>query len=265
MHDGHWETAESLFANALDISASDDRAHAGLAESLWQRGERDAAVQHLEQAVRLSAGDPKYVLRLGHMYLKSGRLREANEQSISALQAERNSAEVWALRGDCMLASGNQEEALAAYHRALALRPDYPKAQLQAAEIYHAQQRHDRLLATVDRLQENVGIDEVPARADMLRGFAMRELGRGSEAERCFARAAEKQPDSPEPHLQLASLALQEKDMATARASLSRALELDPESVRTGGSLNAELLSRLGGGVPQVADQASPKAGGMRR
>ena len=44
MHAGQWDIAEGLFADALDITRADDRAHWGLAESLWQRGERDAAL-----------------------------------------------------------------------------------------------------------------------------------------------------------------------------------------------------------------------------
>ena len=59
MHEGDWSVAENLFTDALEVSGTDDRAHFGLAESLWQRDERPAAILHMEQAVRLSAGDPK--------------------------------------------------------------------------------------------------------------------------------------------------------------------------------------------------------------
>jgi len=197
MHDGRWDIAESLFSDALDLSQADDRAHWGLAESYWKRGETDQAIEQLENAGRLSASDPALVQRLGRMYLETDRLEEADSRSRQALQAERNSASAWALRGDCLQAAGKLDEALAAYHRALALRPDYPEVQLQAAEIYQTQQRYDRVLATLDRLQDGTGIDEAPARVDVLQGTAMQNLGRLEEAQRCFARAAAKQEPAP--------------------------------------------------------------------
>lgn len=235
MHDGKWTAAEKLFNDALTRSAADDRAHRGLAESLWQRGERELAIEHMEQAVRLSAGEPKLIERLGRMYLEVGRLEDASRQSTIAREANRDSAAVWALRGDCLLHQGRLDDALAAYHRALALQPDFVDVQLQAAEIYRSQGRFDRLLATLDRLQESVIGDRVPSRVDMLRGIAMRELSRGQEAMRCFQHAAIKDPESAEPHLMIASVCLDNDDIQSARSAVQQAMRLDPGAVRKGG------------------------------
>ncbi|WP_146592865.1 tetratricopeptide repeat protein [Novipirellula galeiformis] len=231
MHNNQWDVAETLFSDALDVSRADDRAHWGLAESLWQRGEYDLAIEHMEQAVRLSASDPKRVQRLGRMYLEVGRDQEAQEQSLVALATARNSADVWALRGDCLLAAGQLPDALAAYHRALALQPDFPEVQLQTAEIYHQSQRYGRLLATLDRLQDGVGSDATPARADVLQGIAMRRLGRIDEAQKCFARATEKDPSDATPHLELATLSLDQGNVESAKQSLAMALKLNPNSL----------------------------------
>jgi Tfp pilus assembly protein PilF len=230
MHDGQWEIAETLFADALDVSKSDDRAHWGLAEAYWKRGERELAVEQMEQAVRLSANDPAFVQRLGRMYMETGRLEKADENSRSALGSERDSPAAWALRGDCLKAAGQLEQALAAYHRALALQPDYPEVQLQAAEIYQTQQRFDRLLATLDRLQDGTGIDNAPARVDLLKGIAMRQLGRTEEAEQCFVSASGKDPENARPHLELAALAMDRGDSETARQCLEIALRLNPSA-----------------------------------
>jgi tetratricopeptide (TPR) repeat protein len=234
MREGEWSAAENLFNDALAESDHDDRAHRGLAESLWQRGEPEVAIKHMEQAVRLSAGDPKLVERLGRMYLDVGRLDDANRQCTRALEADRTSAQTWALRGDCLYAQGQSDQALAAYHRALALQPDFIEVQLQAAEIYRSQGRYDRLLATLDRLQENTLGDQVPARFDMLKGFAMQQLGRGTEAKRCFQNASNKHPDTAEPHLMMAAVSLDDGDLDSARTAVARAMELDPAAVQQG-------------------------------
>ncbi|GAA5506619.1 lipopolysaccharide assembly protein B [Novipirellula caenicola] len=231
MHSNQWDVAETLFSDALEVSSADDRAHWGLAESLWQRGEHDAAIEHMEQAVRLSASDPKRVQRLGRMYLEVGRDQEAQQQSLAALAAARSSADVWALRGDCLLAAGQLPEALAAYHRALALQPDFPEVQLQAAEIYHREHRYGRLLATLDRLQDGMGTDATPARADVLQGIAMRQLGRSDEAQKCFVRATEKDPTDSTARLELATLLLDQGNVEAAKESLAMALRLNPNLV----------------------------------
>ncbi|QDT02648.1 cellulose synthase subunit BcsC [Rubripirellula lacrimiformis] len=231
IHQGRWDIAESLFIDALQVSKADDRAHWGLAEAYWNRGERELAVQQMEQAVRLSARDPKFVERLGRMYLDVGRDADADAHSVLALQSKRDSPEAWCLRGDCLRAGGKDEEALAAYHRALALQPDYPEVQLHAAEIYLGQRRYDRLLATLDRLQDGVGIDGAPAQVDMLQGIAMRKLGRTDEARRCFVRAIQKNPDDAAPHLEIASLAIESGDAELARRSLAAANRLGTSSL----------------------------------
>lgn len=245
MHDGQWEDAETLFTDALEVSKSDDRAHWGKAEASWQRGQTDLAIDHMKQAVRLSAGDPKYVRRLGRMYFDTGELEQADLHAKWALQSARDSAESWALRGDCLKAAGDDTAALAAYHRALAYQPDYPEVQMHAAEVYHDQSRFDRCLATIDRLHDGVGVEAADSDVDMLQGLAMRQLGRDEEAKRCFLRASKKSPNDSAPHFELASLGLKVGQIELARQSLEIAMRLDPASDRGGGLLDALLPNRV--------------------
>ena len=261
MHEGQWATAESLFGEALQVSTGDDRAHAGLAESLWNRGERAEAVRHMEEASRLSAGDPKYLLRLGRMYLDLGRLADAERQSLAALQVERETAESWSLRGDCLLAAERHAEALAAYHRALAIQPDAEHAQLQAAEIYYLQGRYDRLLASLDCAREYHGAEQLSPRADVLRGVAFRRLGRPGEAKRAFARAAERLPGDATPHLHLASLAIGDGDEAAARASLAAALAADPSALSRADGADATTIGPEAAALRLLDSGAVPVGG----
>jgi tetratricopeptide (TPR) repeat protein len=234
MHAGQWDVAEGLFSSALELTATDDRAHWGLAESLWQRGERQAALKHMEEAVRLSASDPRLMCRLGKMYLELDRVAEADRQSLAALQADRQAADIWALRGDCLMKQGDHAGALAAFHQALALQPDYPEAQLQIAELYRMEARYDRLLATIDRLQDTIHSDGAyPSRAHLLRGIALHQLQRHGEAQRCFLDAIRTDPTRAEPHLHLAALLLELGDAPAARESLQTAIALAPQSSET--------------------------------
>ncbi|TWT65313.1 tetratricopeptide repeat protein [Allorhodopirellula solitaria] len=246
---GDWTVAEDLFSKSLDVSNNNDAAHRGLADTLWLRGRRNDAVVHLKKAVQLSAGDPKHLQRLGRMYLELGRVDEAARQCEIALQSDREWAALWALWGDCETAQGRSDSALAAYHRALSLQPDYPYVQLQAAEIYHQHQRHDRLLATLDRFngasssaqltQTDGGI--IPGRADLLRGLAYRELGRGDEANRYLIAAAEKNPADVTARLQLAAASISGGDSAAAQNWLAQAMRIDPEAVAASGWVRSSI------------------------
>lgn len=266
MHDGQWAEAETLFTDALEVSKSDDRAHWGKAEASWQRGQNALAIEHMEQAVRLSAGDPKFVRRLGRMQFENGDVQKADEYAKWALQSARDSAEGWALRGDCLEATGEDAAALAAYHRALAYQPDYPEVQIRAAEVYHKQSRFDRCLATIDRLHDSIGIDQADSEVDMLQGLAMRQLGRDEEAKRCFLRATRKSPNDSAPHLELASLGMKLGQIEQATESLNIALQLDPGNARGSELLEALSPSRLppaglnpfGNADTRVASEALP-------
>ena len=262
MHDGDWETAETYFSDALDVSRADDRAHWGLAEACWNRDQPEQAIAHMTQAVKMSAGDARMVQRLGRMHFELGNHEAASLHARTAIEQARDSASAWALHGDCLRQAERPDDALAAYHRALAIQPDYPEVQMQAAEVYHSQQRFDRCLATIDRLQDGTQAEDVPARVDMLQGLAMRQLGRSREARRCFVRAAAKDARDPSPHLELASLDLDMGRVAAARTSLETALRLDPDSVRGGGMMDAlpRALSLPNDPTSPAAAEISPPA-----
>jgi tetratricopeptide (TPR) repeat protein len=253
MHQGRWSQAEDLFATALALSEVDDRAHWGMAESLWQRGEVEAAVEHQELAVRLSGSDPELLLRLGRMYFDTGRYEEAQQQADEVLRSVKNSAAAWALRGEVLAQRGEQLAALAAYHRALALQNDYPAVQLAIAQLYYSQGRHDRLLATLDRLRDQVASEACPPEVHLLRGVAMRHLGRASEAAECFALAAAQSPGDPEVLGQLAEAQWEAGDSIAARAALDDLLRLQPDSEAA-----RELRARWEGSPGRVARDPAP-------
>lgn len=271
VRDGDWTVAENLFSESLAVSDHNDAAHRGLADSLWQRGRRNDAIEHLKKAVQLSAGDPKHLQRLGRMYLELGRVDEASRQCEIALQSDRQWAALWALRGDCEGAQGRSDAALAAYHRALSLQPDYPYAQMQAAEIYYQQRRHGRLLATLDRFHDTGGTGPasqtdggiVAGRADLLRGLAMRELGRIEEANRYLLAAAQKNPSDVTARLQLAAASIAGGDPASAQAWLAQAMRVDPQAVAASGWVRSGIDSSTltGNMISAAMDAPTSKRG----
>jgi len=253
MHRERWDDAEDLFAGAIDLNAGDERAHWGLAESLWRRGEREQAIEHLRTAVRLSGSHPELVVRLGRMYWEAGEFAAAEKYCDEALVVGPEWSAAWALHGDCLARRGKTQEALAAYHRALALQPDYPEVQIQAAELYRQQGRYDRLLATLDRVRDELPSEACPSRVPLLRGIAMRQLNRPHEAASCFAEALRRAPEDPNVHLEIAALSLRGGELEKAREALVRAEQLHP-----GAEPTQELVEQLARREARLAAEASP-------
>ncbi|MFU7560785.1 tetratricopeptide repeat protein [Roseiconus sp. JC912] len=237
MRQGQWDQAEHLFEEALVLCKTDDRAHRGLSEAYWNRDQKEAAIRHMETAVKLSEQDPRLVVRLGQMYLEVDRLEDAQKQAEIALSLQRDMAETWVLCGDCLNAHQDQDEALAAYHRALALQPDIVDVKMRVAEIYLNHERYDRVLATLDRAEDESAIGSLPTRGHMLRGIAMKNLGRPELAIKHFAKAKLLAPEMAEPRLQIAAIRLEQGDKAGASEEIAEAIRLnEPLVVESGWS-----------------------------
>jgi tetratricopeptide (TPR) repeat protein len=245
--DGRWDDAEALFAAAVLKSPRDERARCGYAESLWQRGARDEAVAHMEEAVRLSGHDPERLVQLGNMYLSRGEWHRAALQADKAIAANSELPGAWALRGQVLRAQGNPTDAMAAFHRALTFQEHYPEVQLALADIYAQQNRPQRSLATLQALAARYPLDQVPAEVYLRQGLALRQLGRHQDAARSLAQAA-RRTTRPSADLlcELGRAQLLAGDTAAARLTLADALDRDPQHTASR-ALYEELASRGGG------------------
>lgn len=235
MRNGRWDQAEQLFGNALTVSQDDDRAHRGIAEAYWNRGDYDQAIRHMEKAVELSGQEPRLVARLGEMYFITGRLDDAQQQGEIALAGDRESPQIWVLRGDCFQQRGNSREAMAAYHRALAIQPDLVAVKLKIADLYLESKQYDRLLATLDQFDPAADDSQMPTAVHMMRGIALRSLQRPELAVKHFAKAAEHDPNAAEPLLQIASIELSRGDAYAAHLAIERAAQRDQPLVQQTG------------------------------
>jgi tetratricopeptide (TPR) repeat protein len=214
-----WERAESMFAAAMLKCPTDERAHAGYAESLWQRGAWQQAIAQMEESVRLSGGDPTRRVRLGQMYRSIGDLSRARDAAEQALSANAQMAAAWALRGQVLLAQGSRGEALANFHRALSYDNSLPGVQLAIAEIYAQENRPQRALATLQTLSQTAPASQA-AEIAIRQARALVALGRQTDAVSLLAKAAERNdaPAGVVHELALAQLAA--GDSAAARRTI---------------------------------------------
>jgi tetratricopeptide (TPR) repeat protein len=226
---GQWDRAETLFAAAILKCPGDDRARGGYAESLWQRGDTEHAIAHMEEAVRLSGNDPERLVRLGQMYRARGDLARAGRQAELAIAANPQLATAWELRGQVLHQQGNRSGALASYHRALSYQSPLPEVQLAIADIYSQENRPQRALATLQSLAGHFAPDQVPPEIAVREGLALRALGRYQDAARILVHAAQGGNPPTELLYEMARTQILSGDLVAARRAIATVLARDPQ------------------------------------
>ncbi|MFO0905289.1 MAG: tetratricopeptide repeat protein [Pirellulales bacterium] len=225
---GHWEEAESLFGAAVKNCAVDERARAGYAEALWQRGACDQAIQEMEQACQLAGSNPDLLVRLGEMRQARGDIDGAKTCAEQALDRQRQCASAWALQGNILRAQRKYDDALNCYHRALHCDGGRTDVQLAIAELYTDQDRPRRALSSLEALVDSYGPGRAPPQVLVQQGIAQQKLGRHDEAVASFLAASKQGPPSVDILKQLSQAQMLAGDAQSARKTTLEALHLAP-------------------------------------
>jgi len=228
MERGDLPTAESLLLQAVKVCPSDIEARRQYAETLWQRGQRDAALSNMEKVQSLAPDDAQIGCRVGEMYLALGKLDDARQTADDVLDLAPDESRAWALRGRAEVATGDLDRALADFHRALENAHDDRQLLVETAELYRRMNRPQRALSTLTALCETYGPGEEPQQVLYLKGLALAALSRHDEAADAFALALEHGSASPELLYRLGEAALAAGRAGDAERAVSQALAMDP-------------------------------------
>jgi tetratricopeptide (TPR) repeat protein len=257
-----WERAESLFAAAIIKCPSDERARYGYAEALWQRGQWQQALVQMDESVRLSAGDPQRRVRLGQMHRATGDLAQARGQAEEAIAGNPQMAAAWALKGQLLMAQGQRNEALANFHRALSFDAELPEVQLAIADIYAAENKPQRALATLQSLAQSSPQVAQASEITIRQARALAALGRRDDALNMLAQAGRRDNAAPEILRELATVQLAAGDTSAARATIELGLSRFPADP---GFRSLSQESRASGEAVVPAAAATPIVTPLRR
>lgn len=225
---GKLDDAEAMFADALRQNPTDERAHRHYAEVMWERGQQQAAIHHMEECIRLSGGDPTLLVQLGQMYLGQGNTEAAWDCATEAIDASGRLPCAWALRGDIYRKQGEFDLALESYHRALSEQAHYPHVQMAAAEIYRLQNRPQRALATLDSLAAQLRPEDTPPEVFYQQGLAYKAVGRYQDAILVLTAASRQSSPPADLFYHLAEAQHLAGNSANARLALQNALAQAP-------------------------------------
>jgi len=113
-----------------------------LARALELSGRVNDAAEQVQQILRIMPGDPETLLRLGMLYLRLGRVDEADEIVKKAVGDEAFSPKANHIRGVASLQRGDYDGAVARLRAALRGRPDDLGIQYSLARAHEAAGRH---------------------------------------------------------------------------------------------------------------------------
>jgi tetratricopeptide (TPR) repeat protein len=132
---GRLTDAENLLHRALELAPYFTAARANLATVLYKQNRAAEAIAELEQVERAGSAN------LGHVSLKAaalgriGGLKEARDLYCQLLQARPNEPKLWMSYGHILKTVGEQADSIAAYRRALAIKPTLGEAWWSLANL----------------------------------------------------------------------------------------------------------------------------------
>lgn len=139
---GYWRDSSALFGHALQVTKNNFIIHNNYGGVLSKQGKYEEAMGHFREAVRIS---PEYLTARQNIcmtLLKMERLDEAIRCYIQALSERQDFPDMHEMYNDLGWAyelKGDYEQAEVNYRRSLALKPDYPVAQGNLANVLRKQ------------------------------------------------------------------------------------------------------------------------------
>jgi tetratricopeptide (TPR) repeat protein len=194
-----WRNTETLWEHALSVMPNNDVANYNLALFALDRDRVDDAIRHLESALADRSD------------------RETSSNISTALLHN--------TLGVALARKGRQQEAIAHYRRAIALRDDYADAHTNLASVLF--EKGDRAEA-IEHFRKAKSLPPEDARSHLRLAIALEVTGEIAEAVSEFRRALVLDPLNARGHYHLAKALDRTGNRSEARIEAARAVELDP-------------------------------------
>jgi serine/threonine protein kinase/tetratricopeptide (TPR) repeat protein len=114
-----------ILESVLKEFPREDRAREALARSLYSEGEADRGISILKEGLQLDPRDDVLLNVLGYLQAGSGNLAAALQANDQYMAVRPNDPNPWDTRGDILYGSNHDDEAVAAYRKVMALKPDF--------------------------------------------------------------------------------------------------------------------------------------------
>lgn len=277
---GKLDEAAQAMRTGIANNTGDKTAHAALGSIEIKRQNYSGAIGVLETARKLDSGNYGVLVNLAYAYSKLDRAAEgANIYGLAAdlaasgtPGAETTNVDARYNQGVLLAKAGNNDGALAAYEKALAIDPNYADALLNAGYLHFqkgsfaeaakrfkgatelaklntkqqfvaylnlgtALQRQQDVNGAIAAWQKAAALDASDYDARSYLASALVSQGRDDEAGKVFKEMAELKPTEAWPHLAIGLAAMKEKKLDDAIKAFKAAIKADPNSAQAHNNL----------------------------
>ncbi len=237
---GEHEAAVTQIAQAIHIDRGVAAYHNNLGEALRAQGKLDQARAAYEQALSLRPTYADAHSNLGLVLYAQDKLAEAVAAFEQALAISAD-ADTYLHLGDVLRDLNRLDGAISAYNRALALRPEFAQACNNLGAALRQQGKLEEALAVLKRA---LTLDADYAEAYYNFGIALADYGKQDDAIAAYRRALQLRPDLAEAHYNLALVLQREGQLADAITAYEQALALRPNDHEAFNNLGHALLAQ---------------------
>jgi tetratricopeptide (TPR) repeat protein len=149
---GRYQDAAAEFMAAVDANPQSVEGHTNLAAALAQLGESAAAIEELNEVLRIDPQRPAARFNLGSLLLAAGKHEEAAAQLAEVVRLEPENPEAHRLSAAALAALGRHAEAVAALRAAVELEPDDERARLDEAVLLVRLERYREARTRLEEL-----------------------------------------------------------------------------------------------------------------
>jgi predicted O-linked N-acetylglucosamine transferase (SPINDLY family) len=192
----------------------------------YQTGRHDLSVELIRQAIQRNGRNPAYFYNLGNALKDQGNLDEAIAAFRRAIAIKPDWADAHLALGNSLNGQGKLDEAIAAYGKAIAVKPDHAMAHSNLGVTLREQGKLDEAISAYQRA---IAIEPDYAEAHSNLGSALRAQGKLDEAIVVFRRALAIRPDLAGVHSNLGNALRDQRRLDEAIASYRRAIVIKPD------------------------------------
>ncbi|MDP3168429.1 MAG: PEP-CTERM system TPR-repeat protein PrsT [Hydrogenophaga sp.] len=194
--------------------------------ALMVRDDRAGARKALERALEISPSYMAATTALATLDVADGKAQEAQKRFEGVVQREPKNAQAFMALAELKARNGAPKaEVLDAIRKAIDAAPTEKLPRLMLVEYFLQQKDHPAALSSAQTAVS--AIPDTPELLDVL-GRAQAANGENNQAMSTFNKMASLLPNSPLPHVRMATVHAVMKDLAAAEQSLRKALEIQP-------------------------------------
>ncbi len=196
-------------------------------ESTTKPDSLQVTLDALNKKIAENPKDPKLYDQRAAWYLQNKDPDKALSDVNKAITLDPKNSAYMRTLSDVFFATGKLRNCLDALNKACELNPNDAEALLKLAELYFYQKDYKKTFEFIDKAQK---IDNLNAKADFIRGMALKDVGDTLKAVKSFEKAIEKDQQYFHAYMQL-GLMYSVKRSALAIDYFNNALNLNPKSI----------------------------------